>query len=218
MCGRFTLIAGGERVAGLFGLDAEPALFPRYNVAPTQPVAAVRAGVSGARELASLRRGLPPSWPGGAVLLNARAETAAGKPAFRDAFRRRRCLVPLDGFSEWQKLPGGRKQAFHFRRPDGALLAAAGLWQGDACALLTTAADAVVSPVHDRMPLLLPPSDFALWLDQATGPADLAALLLPRLDGGLVALAVGPWVNDARHEGPRCVEPAARGLFGQQAG
>jgi putative SOS response-associated peptidase YedK len=218
MCGRFTLIAGGGRVADLFGLDAEPTLFPRYNVAPTQPVAAARAGVSGARELATLRWGLAPSWPGGAVLLNARAETAADRPAFRDAFRRRRCLVPLDGFFEWQKQAGGRKQAFHFRRPDGALLAVTGLWQGDACALLTTAADAVVSPVHDRMPLLLPPSDFALWLNQATNPADLAGLLRPRLDGGLMALPVGPWVNDARHEGPRCVEPAPRDLFGQEAG
>jgi putative SOS response-associated peptidase YedK len=218
MCGRFTLIAGGERVAGLFGLDGTPALPPRYNVAPTQPVTVARAP-AGPRELATLRWGLPPSWPGGALLLNARAETVSDKPAFRDAFRRRRCLVPLDGFYEWQKLPGGRKQAFHFRRPDGAVLAAAGLWQGDACVLLTTQADAVVAPVHDRMPLLLPADDFDGWLGTTTRPADLAGLLRPRGDAGLEALAVGPWVNDARHEGPRCVEPAeSRGLFAQEAG
>jgi putative SOS response-associated peptidase YedK len=208
MCGRFTLTAGGQRVADLLGLDEQPSLFPRYNVAPTQPIVAASAGAAGARELATLRWGLPPAWSGGPTLINARAETVADKPAFRDAFRRRRCLVPMDGFSEWQKLTGGRKQPYHFRRPDGSPFAVAGLWEGDAGALLTTQADAVVAPVHDRMPLILPQADFALWLDLQAPLADLGGLIRPCVEAGLLAVAVGPWVNDARHEGPRCVEPA----------
>jgi putative SOS response-associated peptidase YedK len=132
-------------------------LWPRYNIAPTQPVAVVRASTTGARELATLRWGLPATWPGAPpVLINARSETAADKPAFRDSFRKRRCLVPFSGFDEWQKQAGRGKQAFLFRRPDGSPFAVAGLWDGDACALLTTAADAVVGPVHDRMPSSCP--------------------------------------------------------------
>jgi putative SOS response-associated peptidase YedK len=141
------------------------------------------------------------------VLINARAETAADKPTFRDAFRRRRCLVPFSGFYEWQKLPVGHKQPFLFRRPDGAPFAVAGLWDRDACALLTTAADAVVAPVHDRMPLILPQAEFALWLDPLAALADLRGLIRPGAEADLLAVAVGPWVNDARHEGPRCVQP-----------
>ena len=219
MCGRFNLIAGGGDVAGLFDLPEPPSLWPRYNIAPTQPVPVVRAP-AGARELTTSRWGLPASWPGGPpVLINARAETAADKPTFRDSFRKRRCLVPASGFYEWQKRPGGRKQPFLFRRPDGAPFAVAGLWERDACALLTTAADAVVAPVHDRMPLILPRADFALWLDPGAQLADLRGLIRPGAEAGLLALAVGPWVNDARHEGPRCVQPAGeQGLFDLTAG
>jgi putative SOS response-associated peptidase YedK len=170
----------------------------------------VRATAAGERGLATLRWGLPPSWPGAPpVLINTRAETAPDKPTFRDAFRKRRCLVLFSGFYEWQKLPGGRKQPFHFRRPDSAPFAVAGLWEGGACALLTTAADAVVAPVHDRMPLILPQPHFALWLDPQSALTDLRGLIRPGAEAGLLAVAVGSWVNDARHEGPRCVEPAA---------
>jgi putative SOS response-associated peptidase YedK len=217
MCGRFTLIARGEDVASLFDLPEPPSLSPRYNIAPTQPVAVVCSSVARPRELATLRWGLSPAWSG-PPLINARAETVADKPAFRDSFLRRRCLVPLDGFFEWQKLPGGRKQPFLFRHPDGAPFAVARLWDRDACALLTTEADAVVAPVHDRTPLILPQADFALWLDPDAALADLRGLIRPGLDAGLLAAAVGPWVNDARHEGPRCVEPAERDLFDQDAG
>jgi putative SOS response-associated peptidase YedK len=150
------------------------------------------------------------------VLINARSETAADKPAFRAAFRQRRCLVPFSGFYEWQKLPGGRKQAFLFRRPDSAPFAVAGLWDGTACAVLTTQADAVVAPAHDRMPLILAPDTFPRWLDPVAGLDDLRRLLRPA-DTGLLAVPVGSWVNDARHEGPRCVEPADQDLFEQQA-
>jgi putative SOS response-associated peptidase YedK len=171
-----------------------------------------------ARELATLRWGLPPSWPGAPpALINARSETAADKPAFRDSFRKRRCLVPASGFYEWQKRPGGRKQPFLFRRADNAPIAVAGLWDGGACALLTTAADVVVAPVHDRMPLILAQADFARWLDPDTALADLRGLSRPGVEAGLLGVAVGSWVNDARHEGPRCVEPADQDLFEQQA-
>src|SRR5262245_58635019 len=189
MCGRFNLIAGGDTGAGLFDLPEPPSLWPRYNIAPTQPVPVVRAP-AGARELTTLRWGLPASWPGAPpALINARAESAADKPTFRDAFRRRRCLVPFSGFYEWQKLPGGRKQPFLFRRPDGAPFAVAGLWERDACALLTTAADAVVAPVHDRMPLILARADFARWLDPQAPLLDVNGLLRPAVDGGQ---SVGP--------------------------
>jgi putative SOS response-associated peptidase YedK len=209
MCGPFNLISGGERFAELFGLEEQPTLFPRYNVAPTQPIPVVRASAAGARELATLRWGLPPAWSGGPTLFNARAETAADKPTFRDAFRRRRCLVPFSGFYEWQKLAGGRRQPFLFRRPDDTPFAVAGLWDGDACALLTTQADAVVARGHDRMPLILPRANFARWLDPQAPLADLRGLLRPGAGAGLLAAAVGSWVNGARHEGPRCIEPAA---------
>ena len=135
--------------------------------------------------------------------------------AFRSAFRTRRCLVPADGFYEWQALPG-RKQPFLFRRHDGGHFALAGLWEAwhgpedwpvETCALLTTEANAVVRPVHDRMPVLLGVSDLDRWLSPDAAPADLLSLLRPAPDEALTALAVGPFVNSARREGPGCVEP-----------
>jgi putative SOS response-associated peptidase YedK len=186
-------------------------------VAPTQPVLAVRQGAVG-REAVALRWGLIPSWSKetrGSGLINARSETAAYKPAFRSAFRKRRCLVPADGFYEWEALPG-RKQPFLFRRPDGGSFAIAGLWENwmapdgraiETCALLTTEANAVVRPVHDRMPVLVGPADFDRWLTPDTTPTEMLTLLRPAPDDALTALAVGPLVNSARHEGPGCVEP-----------
>ncbi len=146
-----------------------------------------------------------------------RSETAAEKPSFRDAFRKRRCLIPATGFYEWQAL-GGSKQPFHSRLGDGRPFAFAGLWerwQGpegsvESCAVLTTEANGVVRSVHDRMPVILPPDDYGAWLDPAT-PAP-AALLLPLLRSypgdDLFAFPVGRWVNDPRHEGPACLNPA----------
>ena len=164
-----------------------------------------------------MRWGLIPSWSrdGKAPLINARAETVADKPAFRSAFRKRRCLVPADGFYEWQALPG-RKRPFLFRRPDGTPFALAGLWEAwhgpdgrplETCALLTTEANAVVRPVHDRMPVLVSPADFDRWLAPDAAPANLVPMLRPAPDDALAAVAVGPYVNSARHEGPGCVEP-----------
>jgi putative SOS response-associated peptidase YedK len=218
MCGRTTLIADARAVADLFDLAVVPELFPRYNVAPTQSILAVRLA-DGRREAVTLRWGLIPSWSkdsaGAARLINARSETVADKPAFRSAFRKRRCLVPADGFFEWQPQPRG-KQPFLFRRPDGGLFAIAGLWENwtapngntfETCALLTTEANAVVRPLHERMPVLVGVGDFERWFNPAAAPGDLLPLLRSAADDLLTAQPVQPFVNNARHEGPRCVEP-----------
>ncbi|HKI36710.1 MAG TPA: SOS response-associated peptidase [Gemmataceae bacterium] len=221
MCGRFTLFASGDELARLFGFETAgvPALEPRYNVAPTQPVAAVRLD-DGRRALVLLRWGLIPSWakdPGiGNSLINARSETAAEKPSFRSAFRQRRCLVPASGFYEWQATGGKHKQPYHFRRRDGKPFAFAGLWErwhdGDGqpvetCAILTTEANAVVRPVHDRMPVILPPGDFAAWLDPRTPGAEVGALLRPYPAEEMTGVPVGRYVSNPRNEGPQCLTP-----------
>jgi putative SOS response-associated peptidase YedK len=221
MCGRFTLTAPGDVVAEAFGLDEVPELPPRYNAAPGTPVAALRAGAGAPRRLELLQWG----WGGGPseggaanLLINARSETAARKPAFRDALLGRRCLLPADGFYEWRRA-GQRREPFHIRRPDGRPFALAALWTpqptGDALVVLTTAPNAVVSPIHDRMPVILAPASIAAWLDPALRePGPLEALLAALPEAGLTARAVGPFVNDARNDGPRCLEPVRqRSLF-----
>jgi putative SOS response-associated peptidase YedK len=220
MCGRFTLKASPEALAERFGVAPPFPLFPRFNVAPTQGVPALLANGEG-REWAVLRWGLVPSWATdksiGARLLNARAETAASLPSFRSAFKSRRCLVPADGFFEWAKV-GGRKQPYYFTLQDGGPFAFAGLWEewkgeGEplrSCAILTTEANDVVRPVHERMPVILAPDDYARWLGPAGRPQEeLLPLLRPLPAEALVARPVSPFVNSARNEGPRCVEPVA---------
>ncbi len=219
MCGRFTLTATPEALAALFDLPDAPALPPRYNIAPTQPVAVVRtAPHDGRRELALVRWGLIPSWAKdpsiGSRLINARAETVAEKPSFRSAFKRRRCLVPASGFYEW-RAEGGRKQPYYIYAADGAPLAIAGLWEhwegpeGDvveSCTLLTTEANDLVRPIHDRMPVFLPPAAFADWLDpDIDQPGPLLALLAPYPAAAMAAHAVSPLVNAVRNDGPACV-------------
>jgi putative SOS response-associated peptidase YedK len=163
MCGRFSLFTPAPDLAGLFDLAGFPELAPRYNIAPTQPVATVRAGAAG-RELVRLRWGLVAPWVKDAKVapINARAETAADKPMFRAALRKRRCLIPASGFYEWAVLAGEkRKQPYCFRpRDEGRPFAFAGLWECwhgpdgplESCAILTTAANELVRPVHDRHP------------------------------------------------------------------
>ena len=222
MCGRYTLSAPGDVVAEAFGLAEAPDLAPRYNIAPSQRVPIVRAAANAAgRELALVRWGLVPSWAREAAignrLINARAETLAEKPAFRDALRRRRCLVVADGFYEWQTV-GRRKRPWHFRRPDGAPFALAGLWArwpdpagGDleSCAIVTTAANELLAPVHDRMPALLDGDGAAAWLAEGAEPGRLAGLLAPAPPDALVAAPVSLAVNDPRHDAPDCVLPVA---------
>jgi putative SOS response-associated peptidase YedK len=217
VCGRFALFASPAELADRFHVEAAD-LEARYNVAPTQPVAVVRA-IPGGRALALLRWGLIPAWatdPGiGNRLLNARAETVADKPAFRSAFRQRRCLIPASGFYEWQQA-GRRKQPYFLRPRDGRPFAFAGLWERwngpggavESCTVLTTQANELMRPLHERMPVILEPGSDGLWLDPLT-PADvLRGLLVPYPSERMAACPVGPWVGDPRHEGPRCLEPA----------
>jgi putative SOS response-associated peptidase YedK len=206
VCGRFNLTASGEELAEAFDLEEAPESAPRYNIAPSQPVLVVRAQ-------ARRRRAGPMRW-GVDGLINARSETASAKASFRDAFRARRCLVPASGFYEWKRRRG-ESFPFHVRRRDGGLLALAGLWSpgqqpGDeGCVILTTEPNSVMAPIHDRMPVILPPQSFPLWLEGAAGRlADLEALLRPLPAAELLAVPVADAVNDVRNEGPGCLAPA----------
>lgn len=218
MCGRFSFASPPEVVAEVFGLSEVPALEPRYNVAPTQPVAAVRHE-EGQRCLVFLHWGLIPAWAKdaalGARLINARAETVAEKPAFRAALRARRCLVLADGFYEWAR-HGGAKQPYFITFADGRPFALAGLWERwvgggqrvESCTILTTTPNEVVAPLHDRMPVILPPPAFDLWLDPAVGdPGRLKQLLRPHPAAGMTAWPVSPRVNSPRVDDPSCREP-----------
>ncbi|PSB54255.1 hypothetical protein C7B61_22460, partial [filamentous cyanobacterium CCP1] len=181
MCGRFTLSQSAEALAIAFDLEEVPPVPPRYNIAPTQPIAVVRSlthsSTTSERELTYLSWGLVPSWAKdpkiGTKLINARAETLAEKPSFRAAFKRRRCLIVADGFYEWHRTPEG-KQPYYFHLQDHQPFAFGGLWEhwengnGDvieSCAIITTAANEVLSPIHDRMPVILEPKGYDLWLD-----------------------------------------------------
>lgn len=222
MCGRYVVTTPGDVLAELFELDEKPRLEPRYNVAPIQEVAIVRRRDDGGRELARVHWGLIPFWAKeraiGNKLINARAETVAEKPSFRDSFKKRRCLIPADGFYEWQKTDG-RKQPWLLRLRDGAPFAFAGLWstwkdrESDAtiesCTIVTTTPNALAAPIHDRMPVLLPRERHADWLDPAAEAGGLAALLAPYPATEMEAYPVSTWVNSPAHDDPRCLEPAA---------
>ncbi|UCF81671.1 MAG: SOS response-associated peptidase [Acidobacteriota bacterium] len=223
MCARFTLVTPAGELAEAFDLEEIPSLEPRYNIAPTQPVAAVRRRESGSkRELALLRWGLVPPWVKslriGARMINARAETLSQRPAFREAFKHRRCLIPADGFYEWRR-EGKRKQPFYFRLRGGGLFAFAGLWerwegQGDAvesCTLLTTDANELLRSFHERMPVILDPKDYEAWLDPGMqGEEKLRPLLMKAYPQDEIAShAVGLRVNSPRNDDPSCIEPFA---------
>ena len=221
MCGRYTLKAPREAIAKAFDLADVPQLLPRYNIAPTQPVPVVRLDpTSDQRRLAFLQWGLIPSWakePGiGNSLINARADTVAEKSAFRSAFKKRRCLAPADGFYEWKRENG--KTPYYFRLKDESPFAFAGLWErwekGDepveSCTLITCEANGVVGAVHNRMPVILKPEDYARWLDPEEQRAEaLVWLLAPLPDDWLAAHPVGKLVNNPRNEDPRCIKPVA---------
>jgi len=219
MCGRFTLSTNMKKVAEHFGLFAELEARPRYNIAPTQDVLVVRAKDTGEREMVTMRWGLVPSWcegPKKMSLFNARSESAPDKPSFRSAFKSRRCLIPADGFFEWQTLEKGKKQPILFRRPNGDVFSFAGLWETwtdpdgkplTTCSLMTTSANETVQQFHDRMPVILGQNQYAFWLDPASEKTALRDLLRPAPPGFLNPLAVGPTVNNSRYDGPECVQP-----------
>jgi len=221
MCGRYTLRTPVETLAEEFGIsDPLPEIPTRYNIAPTQEVAAVLEEDE-ERKLEMLRWGLIPSWADdpavGNRMINARSETAAEKPSFRTAFRKRRCLILADGFYEWQKTNGG-KQPYYIRMEDGSPFAFAGLWESwdkyggeiRSCTILTTDANEMVREVHHRMPVILPPETYDLWLDpdmQETEP--LLDLLRPYPDDGMEAYPVSRFVNSPSNDDERCVESVA---------
>ena len=223
MCGRYFVTTPGHVLGEQFSIVTPPELVPRYNVAPTQSVAIVRAGGDRARELAQVTWGLIPAWSKeraiGHKLINARGETLADKPAFRDSYKRRRCLIPADGFFEWQKVADG-KQPWVLRLKSGEPFALAGLWsrwrdresgdEVDSCTIVTTAANEVVAPLHDRMPVIVPRDAYALWLDPAIGErARLDALLVPYAAEAMTAYPVSRRVNSPANDDPGCIEPAA---------
>jgi putative SOS response-associated peptidase YedK len=221
MCGRFNQTAAGDEVAEAFGLDEVPRLAPRYNIAPTQEVAVV--GVqpkTGRRGLALLKWGLVPrdSLGGERGFINARAETASEKASFREAFARRRCLVPATGFYEWQKTDAKRRQPWLIRLASGRVFAFAGLWEPAAalpgavptCTILTTEPNDIARPIHDRMPVILDPSDYARWLDpEVTIPAEVRPLLRPFPAAAMTAFPVTAAVNNPSFDDPACLAPVS---------
>jgi putative SOS response-associated peptidase YedK len=219
MCGRYTIIASPEALRALFRYEEQPNFPPRYNVAPTQPIAIVRL-VDGKRHFALVRWGLLPSWVKDpktfTLLINARGESAAEKPAFRAAMKRRRCLIPADGFYEWQAA-GERKRPFYVHAKSGAPLAFAGLWETwtgpngeelETAAIVTTRANRTLAPIHERMPVIVPPEGFDLWLDGATVDTTAAAALIqPAPDNLLNAYEISTAVNRTANDNPKLLEP-----------
>jgi putative SOS response-associated peptidase YedK len=226
MCGRYLLKAPADALRRAFGFVEQPNLMPRYNIAPTQDAAVIRERrePKGERTLQLLRWGLIPSWAedmkGGAKLINARAEGIRERPSFREAFRKRRCLVPADGFYEW-RAEGKARQPYLVARRDRAPFAFAGIWERwwpktqpaepafiDSFAIVTTDANALLKPLHARMPVILAPEDYARWLDRDASEPDLAALLKPAPDDLLAYFPVSPRVNAAGVDEPALIEPA----------
>lgn len=218
MCGRFTLYESASDLVETFGVAPPASLGPRYNIAPGQKVLAVRAAREAkGREAVMLAWGLVPPWAQdssiGSRLINARAETVVQKPAFRGAFRNRRCLVPASGFYEWKKT-GGRKQPFYIRRRDGGPLALAGLWERwereetaplETCAIVTAGANDLIAQIHDRMPVILPSAAWDAWLDPRVGVESLLPLLVPAFAEELAVHPVGLLVNNPNIDDPRLI-------------
>ncbi|SFK10994.1 Putative SOS response-associated peptidase YedK [Pseudovibrio ascidiaceicola] len=214
MCGRYSLSASPEEVKALFDYAEQPNFPPRYNIAPTQPIALVKHE-NGGRHFGLARWGLVPSWvkdPASfTLLLNARAETLEEKPSFRAAVRHRRCLIPANGFYEWQR-KGAAKQPYWIAPADGRLLAFAGLWETyshpdggdiDTAAVITVEANGTVKPVHHRMPAIIPPEHFNDWLSNGTVMSrDAVKLLQPVDDGLLIATPISTRVNSVTNDDP----------------
>jgi len=225
MCGRYAITTAPVSIRKLFGYGEQPNFPPRYNVAPTQPIPIVRLE-HGARRFALVRWGLIPSWVDDprkfSLVINARADSVLEKPAFRNAMRYRRCLIPADGFYEWTG-PKGKRRPFLLRPRAGGLIAFAGLYERwrdseggeiDTVAILTCPASAIIAPLHDRMPVVLAPEHFAAWLDVKATPADQAARLLqPAADDLFEAIELHPKINDSKRDEPGIQEPLEPSLL-----
>jgi putative SOS response-associated peptidase YedK len=221
VCGRYRLSRRKRVIEEYFNAVAEEEWTPRYNIAPTQPVPVIRQNPKEpVRELSIIRWGLIPSWArdssGAAKMINARSETAGSKPAFRDALKSRRCLIPADGFYEWQRTAKS-KQPFCFEVNDGQSFAFAGLWDRwkspdgtwiRTCSILTTTPNAVTSPVHDRMPVILDPDSYDLWLDPGMTDVEAATDLLKPCDAQLMRrYPVSTRINHVTNDDQACSAP-----------
>jgi putative SOS response-associated peptidase YedK len=221
VCGRFTVAVSAQILLDEFGVEPPEDLQPRYNVAPQQHVPVIGRNAEGEDRFALLRWGLVPGWaksPRDAKsTINARAETLLDRPSFREPFLHRRCLVVADGFYEWSRT-GGTKQPWLFRLANGRPFAFAGLWdswqdeKGDrlfSCAIVTTRANGVVAPVHDRMPVILDRDARTSWLDPATDTGTLRRMLAPIDDALLTGFTVSTTVNSVANDSTGCIEPLA---------
>jgi putative SOS response-associated peptidase YedK len=221
MCGRYAITSASEAIRRLFGYDEQPNFPPRYNVAPTQPVPIVRM-VEGKRQFALVRWGLIPAWVkdprGFSLLINARGESLNEKPAFRAALRYRRCLFPADGFYDWRR-EGEPARPYYVRRRAGGLMAFAGLWENwmgphgeemETAAIVTTRANRMLATIHPRMPVIVPPEAFDLWLDSRSVDATTAAALIaPAPEDMLAVHQVSPAVNSVANDAADLIEPLA---------
>jgi putative SOS response-associated peptidase YedK len=224
MCGRFVSSSTPDQIAAYFSATpvSEKLLEPNYNVAPTSDIYVIVDDPTGVRQLDAYHWGLVPRWAKdpsvGNRMVNARAETLAEKSTYRSAFRQRRCIVPADGFYEWKKIPGQKnKQPVYLHRGDGEQLAFAGLWEewhrGDqrlrSTTIITCAANELIAPIHDRMPVVLPPTAWRDWLDPAIDDtATLGQLLVPAPPALFAVHEVSTEVNSVRNKGPHLIEPA----------
>ena len=222
MCARYSITTPTEGLRQLFLFEEMPNLAPRYNVAPTQEVPAVRREDDGKRHLRMLRWGLIPFWAKdrkvGHKMINARAESVAEKPAFRAAFKARRCLIPTDGFYEWTSGPKG-KQPHRIVLADRGPFALAGLWERwrdkeegetvESCTVIVTAANDLLQPIHDRMPVILSPEDHETWLDPEADRDSLKALLRSYPSAAMATYEVSQIVNKPANDEPACIEPLA---------
>jgi putative SOS response-associated peptidase YedK len=221
MCGRFAQRSDPKRLAKEFKVAEVPQVEARYNIAPTQEILAVRELADG-REMSFFKWGLVPSWAKdtsiGVRLINARSETVEEKPSFREAFKKRRCIIPADGFYEWQRARG-KKQPFFFRMRDERPFGFAGLWERwegevgqviNSCTILTTESNHVLQPVHHRMPVILHPDDYELWLDNDVRKSDLVKeLLWPYQAEEMIGYPVGIAINNPRNQGAELIQASA---------
>ncbi len=217
MCGRFTLSQPINAIASAFNIAQIPPLEPRYNIAPTQLIPSILSAPGGEKQLQMLRWGLIPSWAKdakiGAKLINARAETVSEKPSFKAAFKRRRCLIIADGFYEWQRQEK-KKQPYYFCLQNAQLFAFAGLWEQwnlpdediiNSCTILTTEANDLLRPIHDRMPVILESKNYGLWLDSETQQPQLQQLLRPYQADLMTSCTVSTKVNNPKNNTPECI-------------
>jgi putative SOS response-associated peptidase YedK len=226
MCSRYSLTSPPEAVRAYFGYRDTPNFPPRYNIAPTQPVAVVRVSREGERQFKLMRWGLLPSFVKDVkqfpTLINARSEEVLDKASFRHAMRYRRCLVPADGFYEWTG-PKGKRRPFLLRPRKPHLIAFAGIYERwrdpaggetDTVAILTCPANRTVAPLHDRMPVVLPVEHFAAWLDVKETDAEAAvSLLQPASDDLFEAIEMHPKINDSKRDEPGIQEPLEPSLL-----